>query len=519
MAEVLLAVVRGPGDFNKLVVLKSMRPSLVADPDLRQMFLAEARLSARLNHANVVQVYEVLDQAHPCIVMEYLDGQSMSVVQKAAGEKLTTAMQLRVISEVLAGLHYSHELRDYDGQPLNLVHRDVSPQNVFLTYDGQVKVLDFGIAKIERAPGQTRTGVIKGKIGYMPPEQLLGEHLDRRADIHAVGCMLWQAAAGSSLWEGKREGDIIRCLLDGQIPPPSSRRPVDEQLEALVMKALAPEPSQRHASALELQTALEQYLADQSTFRGTRDVGAFVAELFAEQRAQRATIIHQALSVRSSPPASGVAADVPTRRPGAVRKALAPTSQAKLLRPRPWLLVLVAVAAPLVVGGALASYLLATGGPNVDNRSTPPARAVRLFLSVQPRDVRLTLDGEPVEENPATLEVPVDGSVHEIRAERDGYYPLTRRVRFDRDLTFETVLRKQPSALLPPPSAVVSATERPRVARTSLPAGPRPSISVDTAPPASGQRDDRRTSPTANPDCDPPFYLEDGIKLYKPGCL
>src|SRR5512142_3324907 len=277
MADVLLSVGRGPSGFNKLVVLKTMRKELVADEDLRQMFLAEARLSARLNHANVVQVYEVVDTALPCIVMEYLEGQPMSTLQKAAGDDFTMPMQLKVISEALTGLHYSHELKDYDGSPLNIVHRDVSPQNVFITYDGVVKVLDFGIAKASDATSQTRTGVIKGKITYMPREQLLAENVDRRADIYAVGCMLWHAAAGAKMWADMAEGEVMRALMDGRIPKPSDKHTVDAKLEAIVMKALAPEPADRYSTALELRLAIDEYLASTSPGTNARQVSELVS--------------------------------------------------------------------------------------------------------------------------------------------------------------------------------------------------------------------------------------------------
>ena len=526
MAEVLLAVGRGPGGFNKLVVLKSMRTELTSDPELRQMFLAEARLSARLNHANVVQVYEVLDQEQPCIVMEYLDGQAMNEVHKAAGDAFVMEMQLRVISEVLTGLHYSHELCDYDASPLNLVHRDVSPQNVFITYDGQVKVLDFGIAKVESAPGQTKTGIIKGKLGYMPPEQLLGERLDRRADIYAVGCMLWQAAAGQKLWLGRSEGDIMRGLVEGAIPAPSTQRPVDARLEAMVMKALSPEPDDRFPTALHFQAELDDFLSERSSVRPLRDIGAFVAELFAEQREARSKSIHAALSAPASmpPPAGeytdsghtggqGAASNTASRR---LADQSAESRGSRRLVAGAFTAVLIASAAGYVL---LRNDRAGSAAPSV---TAAPAHSIQLNLSVLPRDVRITVDGVAVEKNPTTLKVLADGEMHEIHAERDGYYPLKKQVRFERDLSFETVLREQPSAApvaSAQPSAEPATSSEPTPHVYRGPArrwGGKPNVA--TPAPASDNVADL-PSHGSTKSCDPPFYLEDGIKVYKPGCL
>jgi serine/threonine-protein kinase len=295
MADVFLAVGRGPSGFNKLVVLKTLRKEFVADVDLRQMFLAEARLSARLNNANVVQIYEVLDTELPCIVMEYLEGQPLSSVLQDAGERFTSSMMLKVLSEALLGLHYSHELKDYDGGPLDIVHRDVSPQNIFITYDGVVKVLDFGIAKESNRTIQTRTGVIKGKLAYMPREQLLNESLDRRADIYAVGCMLWYAAAGAKLWSDMSDGDIICALIEGSIPKPSQVRPVDPALEQIVMHALAPNPQDRYPTAWALRVAIDEYLAESSPKTNVREVGELMSEVFSDQNEARKREIQAAL--------------------------------------------------------------------------------------------------------------------------------------------------------------------------------------------------------------------------------
>lgn len=301
-ADVLLAVGRGPGGFNKLVVFKTLRKEFVADLAMRRMFLDEARLSARLNNTHVVQVYEVLDTTPPCIVMEYLEGQPLSSLLQHAGERFTSPMLLKVLSEALSGLQYLHDLKDYDNTPLNIVHRDMSPQNIFITYDGVVKVLDFGIAKTSGTTSQTRTGVVKGKLPYMPREQLLNESLDRRADMYAVGCMLWYAAARSKLWSGMSDGDIMRALIDEDIPKPSQVRPVDPNLEQIVMRALAPDPVNRYPTALALRSAIDEYLAENSPKTNMAEVGELMSGVFSEQNEARKRQIQTALQLSDSVP-------------------------------------------------------------------------------------------------------------------------------------------------------------------------------------------------------------------------
>src|SRR5215468_3006277 len=188
MADVYLAVVQGPAGFNKLVVIKKTRSELTRDPEFIAMFLDEARLAARLNHPNVVQTHEVGQEGDRYfIAMEYLDGQPLNRIRARAGSSFGVNLQVRVLADVLAGLHHAHELCDFDGTPLGVVHRDATPQNVFVTYDGLIKVVDFGIAKAVDSSAETRTGVVKGKVTYMAPEQAKGDRVDRRADIFAVG--------------------------------------------------------------------------------------------------------------------------------------------------------------------------------------------------------------------------------------------------------------------------------------------------------------------------------------------
>jgi serine/threonine protein kinase len=175
MADVKLAVARGPAGFNKLLVVKTLLANIEEDPDFVAMFLDEARLAARLNHPNVVVVNEVGEQeGRYFLAMEYLDGQPLQrVLARAAkrGEAFPRALWLRILCDALSGLHYAHELKEFDGTKLNVVHRDVTPENVFITYDGVVKLVDFGIAKAVGRTVETKMGVVKGKIGYLSPEQ------------------------------------------------------------------------------------------------------------------------------------------------------------------------------------------------------------------------------------------------------------------------------------------------------------------------------------------------------------
>jgi serine/threonine-protein kinase len=194
MAQVFLAISRGLGGFSKLIVIKRLESD---EQPLRDMFLDEARIAARLNHPNVIDTYEVAqDNASYFIAMEYLDGQPLNKIirhMRDAQRMIEPRMSARIVADALAGLHYAHELSDYDGQPLNVVHRDVSPHNLFVTYDGQVKIFDFGVAKAESQLAlTTQVGVLKGKIAYMAPEQANGLDVDRRADIFAVGLVLWE---------------------------------------------------------------------------------------------------------------------------------------------------------------------------------------------------------------------------------------------------------------------------------------------------------------------------------------
>jgi serine/threonine-protein kinase len=293
MGTVYLALTRGPGGFTKLKVVKRLRPDLTDDPAFATMFLDEARLAARLNHPNIVQTNEVgVDGAEYFMDMEYLEGQSLKALLRRADSRggLPFAIGVPILAQGLAGLHYAHQLKGRGGAPLSIVHRDVSPHNLFVTYEGAVKVLDFGIAKAADAASETRTGMLKGKLTYMAPEQAAHRPVDHRADIYAVGILLWELLARRRLWAGLGDREILSRLDEGRIDPPSkaSGTAVPAELEAVCMRCLQTDPAARYATAQDAQIALESAMSDPAS---PREIGAYTSDLFADARRETAAQI------------------------------------------------------------------------------------------------------------------------------------------------------------------------------------------------------------------------------------
>ena len=298
MAVVYLAASQGPRGFLKLVVVKELKEELAGDADFTGMFVDEARIAARLNHPNIVQTYEVVEEEGDTffLIMEYLEGQAFSAVRTRLAKlgELTRDHQIRVIVDMLEGLHYAHELTDYEGHPMNMVHRDVSPHNVFVTYTGEVKLVDFGIAKASDSSSHTKTGVIKGKISYMAPEQAFGLKVDRRADIFSAGVILWEAVTSRRLWKGMPDAAIIHHLSTGTIPKPTEfALDLPANLVAICEKALAPKPEDRYSTALEMKRDLDVYLDTLMVRPTTRDFGAMVSQAFTAERTRITGLIEE----------------------------------------------------------------------------------------------------------------------------------------------------------------------------------------------------------------------------------
>jgi serine/threonine-protein kinase len=535
MANVFLALALGQSGFKRLVVVKSVREELLANPAMRQMFLTEARVSARLNHPNVVQVSDVVDSPEGVmLVMEYLDGLSLAGAYTVVGKAFSLPMRLRVACEVLAGLHYAHRLADYDGLPLGLVHRDVSPQNVFLTYDGRVKVLDFGIAKVSASPEQTRFGVIKGRIAYMPPEQVMGQRVDLRADIYSMGCLLWEAIAGRRLWDKLPEPEIARRLVAGQVRRLGPE--VNPELERIVSRAMAYSPEHRYASAEEMRLELEGFLKSISPVmlrevgqlltatcrdrleQRQREIAAAIARVESEVAERDVRMDDVAPSSRGawSGPASASKSGVETlSRPrsgrvdtvDAVAHSIS-SCRTRPLPPRRRGLMVVLLLASLAVAGALVlpSRLgPSPAAPRAAAEPAPPSGTHRLSIEAKPRGARVLVDDEPIAGNPASVNVP-RGSAHSIRLELEGYESSERTVVVDGDMTLTIELARESAVAQEVPDPVDSGSTRARKTRGRVPSN----VASPLAKPVETERGDG---------CSPPYFFKDGIKTYKPECI
>lgn len=289
MAELFLAKVVGEAGFEKTCVIKRLLPHLSVHEDFVAMFLDEARLAARLDHPGIVQVFDLGHaQDDYFLAMEYLAGEDLASVLRrthALGRQVPVDVAVRVIARAAEALHFAHELKGPKGAPLDLVHRDVSPSNLFITYQGAVKLLDFGIARAASQLRQTQAGQIKGKAPYMSPEQISGRAVDRRTDLWALGVCLHELLTGRRLFTGGSKHAVISAVLEGPIPAPGALRPgLPSALSEVVQRALMRDPAARFQTAADFRAALER-----SGLLGTEpqvSLGDYLSELFGGARAE-----------------------------------------------------------------------------------------------------------------------------------------------------------------------------------------------------------------------------------------
>jgi serine/threonine-protein kinase len=266
MAELYLGATAGPGGFRKYVVIKRMIPD-AGDDNLERMFLDEARITAAFSHPGIAQVFELGEDGEGLyVVMEFIAGQNLNQVASACAKEravLPLAFSTSVALECAQALHYAHTFKTAAGEAQGVIHRDVAQKNIMVTYDGQVKLLDFGIAKVKNALSKTKVGTVKGTAGYMSPEQVRGEALDARSDVFSLGIVLWEMVTGHRLFSAQTELEELRMILDAPITPPNVLEPqVPQVLAELVMKALSRDRAGRFASAREFGRALQTRCAD-----------------------------------------------------------------------------------------------------------------------------------------------------------------------------------------------------------------------------------------------------------------
>ncbi len=305
MASVHLARVDGPGGFQKWVAIKRIHSHLVEDESFVNMFFDEARVAARISHPNVATVFDLGKDADSYwIAMEYLHGEPLREAMRRIeppGKPMPPEIACRIIADAAEGLHAAHELLGPRGERLNLVHRDVTPHNLFVTYDGRIKVVDFGIAKFRSRMASTRAGTLKGKIAYMSPEQAGGETLDRRTDVFGLGVVLWELTTGRRLFRMESDLDTMAKVQLCNPPRPSTLvrgYPVD--LEKIVMKALSRNRNDRYRTARELSKALQSLLVRRGLFVGSEEVAAYMQSLFSDRIRKREEHLQWAAEVTNT---------------------------------------------------------------------------------------------------------------------------------------------------------------------------------------------------------------------------
>ncbi|MBX3229708.1 MAG: serine/threonine protein kinase [Labilithrix sp.] len=551
MADVFLAKLSGKSEFAKLSVVKKLKSTEDDDPEITAMFADEARLTSRLNHPSIVQTFEVgEDESGPFLVMEYIEGQPLGRIRSRAarrGKTLSRAMALKIMRETVGALAYAHELADHDGKLLKVVHRDVSPENIMVTYAGLTKLVDFGVAKTAASMSKTRAGVLKGKVAYMAPEQARSdENIDERVDIFAVGLILWELLTAKRLWEGLSEAKVFERLLDKE-PLPRAKEVVPEipdELDEICAKAIAKDKEDRYATAHELLDALERAIAKLDLRASDREIGQFVSGLFEAEREKVKALVTSAMakkeeetpsspktledsdplmwradttgdhSIPKLPTESSKSSGTKEDSKSSTSTAVFETKHAEAqFRTRP--------AKPLLIGvGAVAALALAVlagknlGGapppPPVEEplpvvaTETPPPRpiatepvdtSITIEVTVRPQNARIFVDGARVAGNPYKMKTSRGSAAHEVRAEAEGYETRTIAVTFDRDRAIDLILNRQAWGVPAPAPAPAPTTAPPPAPKPPAPAPAAPAPAPAPAPTGISEIDPSKPKP------------------------
>jgi serine/threonine-protein kinase len=436
MAEVFRANAEGPHGFERTVVVKRILPSMSRAPEFVRMFVDEAKISARLCHPNIAQLYDFAEQDGTLLlVMEMVAGRDLGAVLtrlSARGRAVPPLIAAEIARQCCLALDYAHHLTDTDGTALGIVHRDVTPSNVMISWDGTVKLLDFGIARAARELRSTATvaGMVKGKTAYVAPEQIAGATADARVDLFALGAVLHEALSGTRLFAAATDFATLRNIMELPIAPPSLTRPdVDPALDRIVLRALERKPEQRFASAREMEAALAAHLAPARDTRAA--LCSFMEELFDRGRAQPARIA-SANTIMLDP--AEVLSAGPAATPGTARPPRPPPPPAAA-RPR-WIIGRTRRRA-LLGAISFAAALLLFVGPMVvvrartaSGRGTAATERVEITLDSIPQaaEVARTPDGPAIGETPLLLDLPRGRSAVMLWIRKPGFDPLPFKV-------------------------------------------------------------------------------------------
>lgn len=452
-------------DFRKLVVLKLLQPELRRDAYSAEMFRREARIAARLSHPNTVQTFAI-EETDDCsvLVMEYLEGAPLGAVLRCASrdpERGQLGPLLGAIGQALSGLHYVHELSDFGGECLQLVHRDIKPGNIFITFDGHVKVLDFGIAKVSaQARDATTSTYLKGTAQYMAPELINDvSAVDRRSDIFSMGVVLWEIVHGRRLWGSKTNGEIFRGLVMGDLPTglPGENPSVPPQLDAVCRRAMSIAPRDRQQTAEELRQELLAALDELRLDHGRETLAAAMETWFGAARRRRATEISERIAAlaldRTRASASLVEAPSLPSASAASGAAMSATMSAPRRPARAvWL---PAVAALMFAVGGVGFWLTSRDAPAASSPSA--AQNVIVRIAAQPAHAEIQLDGMVLHGNPVHLERRSDDAPHTLVVRASGFEQRYLELRLDRSRDIDVALL--PRTPTPPgePMAAVAA--------------------------------------------------------------
>lgn len=445
MAEVFLAVQKGMEGVLKAVVVKRVLPNLTENPHFREMFADEARIAARLEHPNIVRTYDFgANNEQYFTVMEYLAGEDIARLMPRlvkTQHQLPLAGVAWIIGEICKGLHFAHELTDADGNPMHLVHRDLTGSNVVLTYAGEVKIIDFGVAKTTTNQAKTKSGAIKGKLAYMAPEQLSAGPLDRRVDVFAAGVIMWQLLTLRPLFARDSQAATMYAVMNETIEPPSVYRDdVPARLDEICLRALARSPSDRYATMEEMQDELEEFAATQPPL-DRKWLVQLLESLFGQTRAEAKRAIAQTRELKRNIAIvmrgrgevvgrpSGRIDTAPVRiaalaleGSGPVVRAVGSNAQ---LAPAPAArsrLETIAVGAltALTIGALV--FVFQMGTPAQAAKLTPAlVKTGELVIESQPVGAHVFIDGEPTGLRTPVHLAGLDARAHAIRIEAPGF--------------------------------------------------------------------------------------------------